>query len=370
MKVCVTGASGFIGTNLRVALAEDRDTTVLPVVRGTSADDLRAMVRRSDAVVHLAGVNRPRDVAEFETGNADFTRRLCEALKAERRPIPVAFASSIQAELGNPYGLSKHAAETCLMTYAAESGGSVGIFRLPNVFGKWCRPNYNSVVATFCYNVARDVPVRVDDPRTPLTLVYIDDVVAAIRRWLASPEEGAAFLRAEPTYSTTLGALVECVKGFRRGREGLLVGRVGAGLARALYATYVSYLPRGRFSYALQRHGDARGDFVEVLKTPDSGQISVFTARPGVSRGGHYHHTKTEKLLVVRGKARFRFRHLISGEVYELETSGSKPVIVESIPGWAHDVTNIGEEEMIVVLWANEVFDREHPDTFAAGLDI
>jgi UDP-2-acetamido-2,6-beta-L-arabino-hexul-4-ose reductase len=231
------------------------------------------------------------------------------------------------------------------------------------VFGKWCRPNYNSVVATFCHNIARGLPVTVNDPNGALRLVYIDDVVNQMLALLDAPDAVGGFVEVQPSYDTTVGDLARTLQGFRDTRSHLLTDRVGSGLTRALYATYVSYLPSEAFAYEVPRHADSRGVFVEMLKTPDCGQFSYFTARPGVTRGDHYHHSKTEKFLVIKGSARFGFRHIDSGETHELVSLGGQAQIVETIPGWTHNITNIGDDELIVMLWANEVFDRERPDT-------
>ncbi|GGY27435.1 UDP-2-acetamido-2,6-dideoxy-beta-L-talose 4-dehydrogenase [Rhodanobacter panaciterrae] len=366
MKVLITGADGFIGKNLRVALSEQKDFEVLPVTRATDELELAQVIAKADAVVHLAGVNRPQDPAEFTAGNADFTARLCRLLRATARAIPVAFASSIQAERDNAYGSSKRAAERHLTDYAEQSGAGVGLYRLANVFGKWSRPNYNSAVATFCHNTAHGLPIRVDDPAAQVRLVYVDDVVAEFLRFLSEPPQGAAMLEAGPVYTATVGEIVRQIEAFGVVRQNLVTERVGEGFVRALYATYVSYLPTEAFSYGVLKYGDPRGVFVEMLKTKDSGQFSFFTAHPGITRGGHYHHSKTEKFLVIKGTARFRFRHILTNERYELDTSGEQPVIVETIPGWAHDITNTGDDEMVVMLWANEIFDRTRPDTISS----
>jgi UDP-2-acetamido-2,6-beta-L-arabino-hexul-4-ose reductase len=368
MRVLLTGADGFIGKNLRVALLERPGVEVLSITRDSEPADLARLVYEADVVVHLAGINRPSDPAEFESGNVGFTAALCTALLAAGRAIPVAFASSIQAARDNAYGESKRAAEAHLAAYGARSGAPVALYRLVNVFGKWSRPNYNSAVATFCHNIARDLPIRVDNPDAPLQLVYIDDVVAELLRFLQHPGEGVRLAEAGPVYSTTVGELANQIRAFRVMRDSLMTERVGTGLVRALYATYVSFLPPEAFSYAVPKYGDHRGVFVEMLKTPDSGQFSFFTAHPGVTRGGHYHHTKTEKFLVIKGRARYRFRHLITDERFELESSGDDPLVVDTIPGWAHDITNIGDEELVVMLWANEVFDRQRPDTVTAKM--
>jgi len=370
MSVLITGAEGFIGSNLAVQLRDGWGLSIVPYDRRSSTDDLKRAIAEVDAICHLAGVNRPDDVAEFGRVNTEFTRTLCDEVRQSGRLIPILFASSVQADRDNPYGASKQAAERLLLEHAALTGAPVNIFRLANVFGKWCRPNYNSVVATFCYNIGRDLPVRIDDPASPLQLVYIDDVVETFGRLLIGEEHVGVFVEVRPTYLLTVGELAEQIRAFRASRESLVCDRVGAGLARALYATYVSHLPTETFAYDVPKHEDARGVFVEMLKTRDSGQFSFFTAHPGVTRGGHYHHSKTEKFLVLKGTAKFRFRNIVSNAVHELVTSGDTPQIVDIAPGWTHDITNAGDEEMIVMLWANEVFDRERPDTFACPVQI
>lgn len=368
MKVLVTGANGFIGRNLRTVLGEKSGFEVLAVARETTAGRLADAVRACDAVVHLAGVNRPKEPGEFETGNAGFTQTLCGLLADSGRSVPVVFASSAQAADDNSYGRSKRAAEDALEDYASRQGANVAIYRLPNVFGKWCRPNYNSVVATFCHNLAHGLEIRIDDPARPLRLVHVDDVVETWLRYLARPVEGVSRPDVSPEYAITVGELAGRIRAFDEVRHSLVIERVGTGLERALYATYVSYLPASRFSYPVPKHGDARGVFVEMLKTKDSGQFSYFTAHPGVTRGGHYHHTKTEKFLVLKGRARYRFHDLATGQNVDIESTGEEPLVVETIPGWSHDITNIGDDELVVMLWANEIFDRNKPDTISRPL--
>ncbi len=370
-RVLITGADGFIGKNLQLHLAERPDVQVLCFTRQQQLADLPTLLQGVDFVFHLAGINRPQDPAEFASGNAGLTQALCQALRDAGLPVPVVFASSTQAAQDNAYGQSKRAAEDALFTLQRQHGVPVHVFRLPNVFGKWARPNYNSAVATFCHNTARGLPITVNDPAAPLTLVYVDDVVACFLDLLDGADaavDGAGFASVAPQYNTTVGVLAAQIQAFKDSRQSLLTERVGTGLVRALYSTYVSYLPVDDFAYAVPQHGDARGVFVEMLKTPDCGQFSYFTAPPGITRGGHYHHSKTEKFLVIKGQARFKFRHMHTGKTYELLTSGDKAEVVETVPGWTHDITNIGTEEMVVMLWANEVFDRARPDTFACPL--
>jgi UDP-2-acetamido-2,6-beta-L-arabino-hexul-4-ose reductase len=362
MRVLITGARGFIGKNLVVRLGERAGTKVLSFVRGESVEVLTALVAQTDAIVHLAGENRPIDVADFARVNTDLTRTLCEAIRATGRPIPLILASSTQAERDNLYGQSKRAAEQVVEAFSRETGNPVVIYRLPGVFGKWCKPNYNSVVATFCHNIARDLPIQVNDAAATLQLVYVDDVVDEFIRALDDAKLGLVWGEVNQTYVSTLGTLAEQIGAFRNCRTTLISERVGAGLTRALYSTYISYLPLERFVYDLPQYVDERGIFVEMLKTPDCGQFSFFTVNPGVTRGSHYHHTKTEKFLVVKGVARMRFRHMVTGETYEVTVSGDKPQVVDTIPGWVHDITNVGDSESVVMLWANEVFDRQRPD--------
>jgi UDP-2-acetamido-2,6-beta-L-arabino-hexul-4-ose reductase len=364
MKVVVTGANGFIGQNLRTHLARRDGITVVPISRDSKDAGLRAAVEGADLVFHLAGVNRPDDEAEFAKGNAGFTRRLTLALEATGVAAPIIFTSSTQAERDNLYGASKRAAEEALAAYAERTGARAHIYRLPNVFGKWARPNYNSAVATFCHNIARDLPITIHDPAALLSLVYIDDVIDGFLKVMDGKDPGARPGIA-PVYQTSVGALADQIRAFRESRKTLITERVGSGLARALHATYLSHLPPEDFAYEVPAYVDSRGVFVEMLKTPDAGQFSYFTAKPGITRGVHYHHSKTEKFLVVKGKARFGFRQIVTGERFDLLTSEARHQIVETIPGWSHDITNIGEEEMVVLLWANEIFDRAAPDTYA-----
>jgi UDP-2-acetamido-2,6-beta-L-arabino-hexul-4-ose reductase len=371
-RVLITGANGFLGKNLQLHLSERKNVEVLLFTRDDSPARLSEMLRGVDFVFHLAGVNRPQDQAEFLSENVGLTRQLADGLAKESKSsgklATVVFTSSIQVALNNPYGNSKCLAEQALYELAASNGRQVHVFRLSNVFGKWCQPNYNSVVATFCHNIARGLPIQVNDPGAVLKLVYVDDVmnsfIQIMSGQLFAPLPGEC-AEVAPQYQTTVGELADQLRGFRESRVNLMTDRVGNGLTRALFATYVSYLPVNDFSYVLPQHQDSRGVFVEMLKTPDAGQFSYFTALPGMTRGGHYHHSKTEKFLVIKGYARFKFRQIQTGQMHELFTSGEKPKVVETVPGWTHDITNIGESELVVMLWANEVFDPSRPDTIA-----
>jgi UDP-2-acetamido-2,6-beta-L-arabino-hexul-4-ose reductase len=374
-KVLITGANGFIGKNLKLRLSERPNVQVICYSREHNVTQLPELLQDVDFVFHLAGINRTLDPQEYVLGNTKLTQALCGAVAnvalTTGRRIPVVFSSSIQANCDNHYGQSKRSAEEALFALQHSYDVPVYVFRLPNVFGKWCKPNYNSVVATFCHNVARGLPIQIYDPVAPLTLVYVDDVISRFLQLMdgdSAVTDDLGFASVTPQYFTTVGELARRLQVFKDSRTTLVTERVGAGWTRALYATYVSYLPPESFSYTSPQHEDPRGVFAEMLKTPDCGQFSYFTAHPGVTRGGHYHHSKTEKFLVIKGQARFKFRHMHTGESHELLTNGEKAEVVETVPGWTHDITNIGSDEMIVMLWANEVFDPEKPDTFASAV--
>ena len=364
MRIVITGADGFIGRNLSVRLGELGHTDIARITLDSSDEDLKAALKGADFVFHLAGINRPKDVSEFATGNAGLTETVCSLLAKYGNKAPVVLSSSTQAALDNPYGQSKRAAEDVVFAHGEKTGAPAYVFRLTNVFGKWSQPNYNSAVATFCHNVARGLEIKINDPASPLKLVYVDDVVEAFIGLLTATAP-SGFVPAGPEYDTTVGQVADTIRGFAASRASMITDRVGTGLVRALYSTYLSFLPPESFAYDVPRHGDPRGVFVEMLKTPDCGQFSYFTAHPGITRGEHYHHTKTEKFLVIKGKAHFGFRHIVTGETHEIVTEGGEGRIVETVPGWTHNITNVGDDEMIVMLWANEIFDREKPDTFA-----
>lgn len=365
MKVLVTGADGFIGKNLMISLQRNPSIEIIKFTRDCSIEQLPALIAQVDFIFHLAGINRPVDENEFAVGNADLTATICQAIQASGRKIPILLTSSSQAERHNAYGKSKLQAEMHLLNLHMQKDNKVYIYRLPNVFGKWCKPNYNSAVATFCHNISRGLPIQVNDPSVKLNLVHIGAVVSSFLTILSTQPEDQIYINVTPVYQVTLGDLVQQLYKFRDSRESLITEPVGDGFTRVLYATYISYIPPDKFNYGLTKHEDQRGCFVEMLKTRDSGQFSFFTAHPGVTRGGHYHHVKTEKFLVIKGKARFGFRHIVTDEVVEIFTSGDMPEVVETVPGWSHDVTNIGDDELVVMLWANENFDREKPDTVA-----
>jgi UDP-2-acetamido-2,6-beta-L-arabino-hexul-4-ose reductase len=374
-KVLITGIDGFIGRNLRQHLSERSDVQMFLFDRKQEFNELKGMVSQADVIFHLAGINRPQDPAEFVSGNVGLTHELLALIETRIRnsgtKIPVVLTSSIQATTDNAYGNSKRKAEELVFEFAERTGTDAVVFRLPNVFGKWCRPNYNSAVATFCHNIARGLPIQINDPNAVLNLIYIDDLMEQFIKILdgyGCERDTFGFAKLETTYLTTVGDVAAMIESFKQSRETMITDRVGVGLLRALHATYLSYLPKESFAYPVQRHGDSRGVFVEMLRTTDSGQFSFFTAHPGITRGGHYHHTKTEKFLVIKGEARFKFENLLTGETHEIITNGSNSEIVETVPGWTHDITNIGLDELVVMLWANEIFDRTKPDTYARPL--
>jgi UDP-2-acetamido-2,6-beta-L-arabino-hexul-4-ose reductase len=366
MHVLVTGSNGFIGQNLIVHLNELETYNVLTFSRENSIDELKELISQADAIIHLAGENRPADVSTFNIVNTELTQLLCDEVRSSGRLIPILFASSIQADFDNPYGRSKLAAEIIFEKLVIETGNPVFIYRLPGVFGKWCRPNKHSVVATFCNNIANGLPIQINEPSKELTLVYIDDVVTEFINAINPQLENHTTLAVSPEYKISVGELALQINNFRNCRKSLVSEQVGNGLIRLLYSAYTSYLPPDQFSYSVPVYSDHRGLFVEMLKTKDSGQFSFFTAHPGVTRGGHYHHSKTEKFMVIRGTARFGFRHVVNNESHEIVTNGNESIVVDTVPGWTHDITNIGDDDLIVMLWSNEIFNRDNPDTIVS----
>ena len=376
MRVLVTGAKGFVGRNLCLALSRMEDVEVLRYDLDNTPEELSEWAGTCDFVFHLAGVNRPKDPAEFATGNTGFTEELLALL--ERRPVPVLLSSSIQAALDNPYGVSKRAAEEAVRAYGARTGAAVFVYRLANVFGKWCRPNYNSAVATWCHNRARGLDIQVRDRAATVTLVYIDDVVESfISCMVGSPRRGdrnggplgdraLPVLSVEPSYTKTLGEIVDLIETFVDEPKTLDVPDQRDGFAKKLYATYLSYLPEDQFSYPLTMHCDNRGSFTEILHTAERGQVSVNVSRPGIVKGQHWHHTKHEKFLVVSGEGAIRFRKMDApdAQVITYRVSGAKLEVVRIPPGYTHNIENLGTTDMVTVMWANEVFDPQRPDTF------
>jgi UDP-2-acetamido-2,6-beta-L-arabino-hexul-4-ose reductase len=365
MNILVTGAKGFIGKNLIYWLERQDGVKVIAFDRENPPDELESRLTIADAVYHLAGVNRPQTEDEFMTVNVDLTAYLCDVLLQHGRPIPIFLASSTQALLDNPYGVSKRQAEDMVMRYAAQIGASVGIYRLTNVFGKWCRPHYNSVVATFCHSIAHDLPITISDPARELELIYIDDVVKAFLFNLsATNPAGVTYCTVSPSYKITLGCLADLICSFRDARQTLIIPDFSDRLVGKLYGTYLSYLPEGNFGYQLEKKRDQRGCLAEFAKSPAFGQIFVSRTAPGVTRGHHYHHTKAEKFLVLEGEAVIRFRHLHSTQILEYTVRGEDFRVVDIPTGYTHSIENIGPRELITLFWASEVFDPERPDTY------
>lgn len=371
----VTGANGFIGKNLVMHLEQKKFVhKVVSFTRNHSVNDLPKLLKNVDFIFHLAGINRSENPDEFVVGNTYLTEQLCSAIQAKDKKIPVVYTSSIQAELNNTYGNSKRAAEEVLQNLQKINGNPIYIYRLPNVFGKWARPNYNSAVATFSYNISRDQPIKINNPTAVIRMVYVDNVIDNFMILLKSfslsvSNKKLTYVKVKPEYQITVGELANQMRRFKASRVNLITESVGTGFIRALYATYISYLPPENFTYSLVQHKDARGKFVEIIKTINAGQFSFFTAHPGITRGGHYHHSKTEKFLVVKGKACFKFRNILTGEFYEVYTSEEKSEIIEMVPGWTHNVTNVGDNDLICMLWANEIFNNDKPDTFLHSID-
>ncbi|MCL1854517.1 MAG: NAD-dependent epimerase/dehydratase family protein [Clostridia bacterium] len=368
MKILITGAKGFIGKNLLSALrsgTETRPSVVLPADLDTPWEDLAAACAEADFVYHLAGVNRPKVETEFQEGNADFTARLLTMLEAGRHP-PLLLTSSTQASLDNPYGRSKRKAEEAVRAYAKHTGAPVYIYRLTHAFGKWSRPNYNSAIATFCHNISRNLPVQVHDPAVFLQLSYIDDIIGEFLRALnGDPVRDGDFCHVYPVYTVSLGEVKKLLIHFRDSREKLDAMDQSDPFTRKLYATYLSFLPTEDFTRFPKVHTDARGSFTELLHMNGYGQISCNVILPHTIKGEHWHHTKHEKFIVVSGEGVIRFRRADdSGETHTYQVSGALPAIVDIPPGYTHNIENTGDTPMITLMWANEPFHPDRPDTY------
>lgn len=364
--VLVTGANGFIGKNLVVALKRRADVDTIEHDLDSSVGLLEEGLAKADVIYHLAGVNRPERVEEYAEGNYDLTRQICDDLRRLNRTPLLILSSSTQAAMDNPYGLSKRQAEEAVFDFGKKAVASVFVFRLSGVFGKWCRPNYNSVVATFCHNIARDLPFAISDPAREIELVYVDDVVRAFISIIDGrlPVSDGKYFLVEPTYRVSLGTLAEMIKDFRNSRVSLVLPDTSDLFVRALYATYVSYLPADSFAYSLTQRIDHRGELAELLKSFHVGQIFVSRTRPGITRGNHYHDTKVEKFVVLEGDAVIRFRHILGGDVIEYRVSGPEFRVVDIPPGYTHAIENVGQIDLIVLFWADEIFDPDIPDSF------
>ena len=364
MKVLVTGAKGFIGKNLVSTLDREDKYEIICIDRENSKEELEKGVLNSDFIVHLAGINRPKNEEEFFKGNTGLTEEIIEILKENNKNTSILITSSIQADLDNAYGQSKKGAEEALIKYMADTKGNVFIFRLPNVFGKWCRPNYNSAIATFCHNIARGEEVWISDPTKEMTLVYIDDVVRNIKDVIDNEENYIpGYQNVDIEHKATLGEIVDLINSFKESRKSLMIPNMENELTKKLYSTYLSYLPENDFSYSLKMNVDNRGSFTEFIKSKDRGQVSVNISKPGITKGNHWHDTKNEKFLVVSGEGVIRFRKVDSEEIIDYKVSGEKLEVVDIPVGYTHSIINTGERDMVTIMWVNEIFNPEKPDT-------
>jgi UDP-2-acetamido-2,6-beta-L-arabino-hexul-4-ose reductase len=363
MRVLVTGSHGFIAKNLLAYLDRADGLETVSLARNADNAEWLEQLQKADIVFHLAGTNRPPDPECFQKDNTNLTRFIIDTLEERGTPYKLIFSSSTQAVLENPYGKSKKESEEYIRKNV--KNGSAVIYRLPGVFGKWCRPNYNSVVATFCYNVANNQPLEIRDPDFNLRLVYVDDIVSSFMRQIRQDSgPGIAAAEVEPQYSITLGNLAAIIRSFEANRNTLFIPNVGDGLVKALYSTWLTYLSVDNFSYNLELKTDSRGSLFELLKSKTGGQIFISTTLPGITRGNHFHHNKTEKFVVIQGNGLIQFRSVGGNKVVEYEVSGNRPQVVDIPPGYIHNITNTGEETMITLFWSNEVFDPQNPDTF------
>lgn len=363
--ILVTGAAGFMGRNLCVALRRLKEFEVLEYDLPQSPAELPPLAARADFVFHLAGVNRPKAEAEFMTGNADLTRGLCEVLAAGGKRVPLVLSSSVQAELDNPYGRSKKAAEDVVLDYQRQAGAPVYVYRFPNVFGKWSRPNYNTVVATFCHHLSRGLPVQISNRENVIRFVYIDDIVREFVRLANGMGPGAATVRPEvqPVFSITLGELHDRLVSFREGREKSILPDLADPLNKYLYSTYLSFCESTDFARPVDLKTDDRGWLFELIKSPHAGQIFVSRTRPGITRGNHYHDTKVEKFCVIQGEGIIRFRPVLGETIVEYPVNDREIRVVDIPPGYTHSIENTGPTDMLTLFWANEIFDPQRPDT-------
>ncbi len=364
MKILITGSKGFVGKNLISELRNRGYEDLYLYDIDTDSLLLDSFTKDCDFVFHLAGVNRPKDEEEFMKGNFGFTSTLLNSLKLNKNACPILITSSIQAALDNPYGRSKKAGEDLLFSYSEQTGAIVYVFRLPNVFGKWCRPNYNSAVATFCHNIARDLPITINDPNVVMNLVYIDDVVSSFIGSLdGNVSKNGSYCQVPVVHTVELGEIVNLLKSFKESRLNRSVPNMASGFEKVLYSTYLSYLPEDQFSYPLKMNVDDRGSFTEIIRTAERGQFSVNVSKPGITKGNHWHHTKNEKFLVVSGEALIQFRKIGSDEIIDYRVAGEELEVVDIPPGYTHNIINVGERDLVTFMWANEPFDPEKPDT-------
>jgi UDP-2-acetamido-2,6-beta-L-arabino-hexul-4-ose reductase len=370
-KIVITGSKGFVGKNLLTTLLGQGYTNVVEIDRNSNTTDLEKAVVGASWIFHLAGVNRPQEVEEFHQGNFGFTDTLLRVLKQKNTTATIVVSSTIQVAQDNPYGRSKLAAEQVLLDHQKQTNQPIYIYRLVNVFGKWAKPNYNSVVATFCHRIARQEAITIHDPSSPIRMVYIDDVVHEFIDCMSrGPSLKGPYFEVKPEYDITVGILAQTIESFAFNRTQLFLEKQADSLTKKLYATYLSYLQEDQFSYDLTMHKDHRGSFTELLKSLTDGQISVNVSKPGITKGNHYHHTKNEKFIVVSGRASIKFRKVGSLDVLEYITSGEKLQVVDIPPGYTHNITNIGEQDLVTIMWASEFFDQNNPDTYPMEVEL
>jgi UDP-2-acetamido-2,6-beta-L-arabino-hexul-4-ose reductase len=364
MKVLVTGAKGFIGQNLIKNLLRNKEIEILEFDRENTIEELRKQIEETDFIYHFAAVNRPKNEEEFETVNVGLTKEIVEILLEMNKRIPIVISSSIQAALNNPYGKSKKAAEEILIGYRGKTGADVYIYRLSNVFGKWAIPNYNSAVATFCYNIAHDKEILISDKMKKVELVYIDDVVKDFVQLLSERKEYTGYLQVIPIFSISLGELAAKIKGFHKNRKRYVVPNFSDEFTKRLYSTYISYLEKDNLSQGLDLKKDERGELFELIKSKCFGQIFVSTTKPGIVRGNHYHDSKIEKFCLIKGEAKIKLRNILTNKEVSYNVFDKKIEVVDIPPGYTHSIENIGKEDMIVLFWTNEIFDPDNPDTY------
>ncbi|WP_348923186.1 NAD-dependent epimerase/dehydratase family protein [Enterococcus rotai] len=365
MKILITGSAGFLGKNLISELRNQGYNEILSFDRETEISLLDEYCKQAEFVFHLAGINRPKNDEEFMEGNFGFTTFLLNKLKENNNDCPIMISSSIQANLDNNYGKSKKAGEDALLKYSEETGAKVYVYRFPNLYGKWSKPNYNTVVATFCYKIARKLPIQINNPKTMLELAYIDDVVKELIECLnGNVTSKDSFYHISTTDTISLGGLADLITSFRDSRKTLAIANMENNLEKNLYSTYLSFLPKEDFSYELKMNVDDRGSFTEILRTKERGQVSVNISKPGIVKGNHWHHTKNEKFLVVSGKGVIRFRDVYSTEIIEYFVDSDKLEVVDIPVGYTHNIENLGTMDMVTLMWVNEPFDPENPDTY------
>jgi len=369
--ILITGSQGFLAKNLIVHLQSLGFSNLLLIDRKTPEEQFKKFIKEAKFIFHFAGVNRPTNPEDFTEGNVKLSSKLIQLLKLHKSMAPIVLSSSIQAMSDNPYGKSKKSGEDLFLSYARDTGNKVYIYRFTNIFGKWSRPNYNSVVATFCHNISRNIPIKINDENAKVSLIYIDDVVSEMIRCLQGNVTTIdGILRVLPEYEMTVGQIATLIQSFRDSRLNLSIANQKDLFIKKLYATYLSFLEEQQFMYDLTMHQDLRGSFTEIMKTKQEGQFSVNISKPGITKGNHFHHTKNEKFIVVSGQALIRFRKVGSKEIIEYRVDGSKMQVVDIPPGYTHSIVNIGKQDLVTMMWASELFDPKNPDTYPMEVDI